>query len=158
MQPEDLKKVLGFDEEGVRAVAPVIGVIVMVVITVILAAVIGTFVLGLGGQVSSTAPQASFTFELSNSDQNVEITHDGGDSISSDDLNVTSTRDFHKAGDGGSADNSTLSFNELGAPSDVTAGTNVEIQSDGVFTGETVRIVWQDPNSDETATIGKFEP
>ncbi len=39
-----LTNILGDDE----AVSPVIGVILMVAITVILAAVIGTFVLGLG--------------------------------------------------------------------------------------------------------------
>jgi len=44
-------------------VSPVIGVILMVAITVILAAVIGTFVLGLGEQVQDTSPQASFSFE-----------------------------------------------------------------------------------------------
>jgi len=38
-----------------EAVSPVIGVILMVAITVILAAVIGTFVLGLGEDVSSTS-------------------------------------------------------------------------------------------------------
>lgn len=38
-----------------RGVSPVIGVILMVAITVILAAVIGTFVLNLGGSVSSNA-------------------------------------------------------------------------------------------------------
>jgi flagellin-like protein len=38
-----------------RAVSPVIGVILMVAITVILAAVIGTFVLDLGGNVENTA-------------------------------------------------------------------------------------------------------
>ncbi|TSD08581.1 type IV pilin, partial [Haloglomus irregulare] len=42
-----LTNILGDDE----AVSPVIGVILMVAITVILAAVIGTFVLGLGDQV-----------------------------------------------------------------------------------------------------------
>ncbi|MEF8976197.1 MAG: type IV pilin N-terminal domain-containing protein, partial [Halapricum sp.] len=42
------------------AVSPVIGVILMVAITVILAAVIATFVLGLGESVSNTAPQANF--------------------------------------------------------------------------------------------------
>lgn len=42
----------GDDEDGV---SPVIGVILMVAITVILAAVIGTFVLGLGDNISSTA-------------------------------------------------------------------------------------------------------
>ncbi|MEF8869094.1 MAG: type IV pilin N-terminal domain-containing protein, partial [Haloarculaceae archaeon] len=51
-----LKRLLTDDD----AVSPVIGVILMVAITVILAAVIGTFVLGLGDQVQSTAPQASF--------------------------------------------------------------------------------------------------
>jgi flagellin-like protein len=45
-----------------RAVSPVIGVILMVAITVILAAVIGTFVLGLGQNVQST-PSASFDFD-----------------------------------------------------------------------------------------------
>jgi flagellin-like protein len=39
--------------EDERGVSPVIGVILMVAITVILAAVIGTFVLNLGGSVST---------------------------------------------------------------------------------------------------------
>ena len=43
-------------------VSPVIGVILMVAITVILAAVIGTFVLGLGDQVNQNA-QAGVTFD-----------------------------------------------------------------------------------------------
>jgi len=45
------------------AVSPVIGVILMVAITVILAAVIGTFVLGLGDQVQSNPPNIQLTFE-----------------------------------------------------------------------------------------------
>ena len=45
-----------------NGVSPVIGVILMVAITVILAAVIGTFVLNLGGSVSET-PQAPLTYE-----------------------------------------------------------------------------------------------
>lgn len=42
------------------AVSPVIGVILMVAITVILAAVIGTFVLGLGDQVSENVAASEF--------------------------------------------------------------------------------------------------
>lgn len=45
------------------AVSPVIGVILMVAITVILAAVIGTFVLGLGSQVQENA-QAGATVDF----------------------------------------------------------------------------------------------
>jgi flagellin-like protein len=68
-----------FDEnDGSRAVSPVIGVILMVAITVILAAVIGTFVLGLGENVES-APQASFDFQTNSSA--VIIEHRGGDAI-----------------------------------------------------------------------------
>jgi len=43
------------DSDDSRAVSPVIGVILMVAITVILAAVIGTFVLGLGESVDQGA-------------------------------------------------------------------------------------------------------
>ncbi|GAA0308602.1 type IV pilin N-terminal domain-containing protein [Halarchaeum salinum] len=60
-----------------RAVSPVIGVILMVAITVILAAVIGTFVLGLGGNLQQNA-QAGVSIEQTanpnNSTSNVTIT------------------------------------------------------------------------------------
>ena len=48
-----------FNSEGEdRGVSPVIGVILMVAITVILAAVIGAFVLGLGDDLGSSGPTA----------------------------------------------------------------------------------------------------
>jgi len=67
------------------AVSPVIGVILMVAITVILAAVIGTFVLGLGEQVQDTSPSASFNFEyeqtsVSHTDVAWAVSDDAGDS------------------------------------------------------------------------------
>jgi flagellin-like protein len=54
-----------FQAEEDRAVSPVIGVILMVAITVILAAVIGTFVLGLGEEVESN-PSAGVTVDSTN--------------------------------------------------------------------------------------------
>jgi flagellin-like protein len=54
------------------AVSPVIGVILMVAITVILAAVIGTFVLGLGEQVEQNA-RAGVNADVDASTQNVTI-------------------------------------------------------------------------------------
>lgn len=66
-----------------RAVSPVIGVILMVAITVILAAVIGTFVLGLGDSLGDSAPQASFQC-----DGNTLI-HGGGDTLESGSLNAS---------------------------------------------------------------------
>jgi flagellin-like protein len=65
------------DEE---AVSPVIGVILMVAITVILAAVIAAFVFGMG--TPSAAPQASIVITgATASTQNITLTHSGGNSI-----------------------------------------------------------------------------
>ena len=52
------------------AVSPVVGVILMVAVTVILAAVIGTFVLDLGNNVQEN-PQAGVTFEEDGSEDTV---------------------------------------------------------------------------------------
>ena len=63
-----------------RGVSPVIGVILMVAITVILAAVIGSFVLGIGGNVQA-APQASLDVNWNADGGDGRITHNGGDTL-----------------------------------------------------------------------------
>jgi len=63
-----------------EAVSPVIGVILMVAITVILAAVIAAFVFGMG--TPTQAPQASLVISsTSSSADTVNITHRGGEAI-----------------------------------------------------------------------------
>ena len=110
-----------------RAVSPVIGVILMVAITVILAAVIGAFVLGLGGSTEA-APQASFECEtLGSGDTN--IIHQGGDSIPTGELEFS--------------DGSTLTT--TGVTNDFSAGENV---SGG---GDT--LVWNSSASDDTSIL-----
>ena len=64
-----------------EAVSPVIGVILMVAITVILAAVIGAFVFGMAGNVQSTKVVA-VTASI-NSSGNLEITEQGGQDFGS---------------------------------------------------------------------------
>lgn len=64
-----------------RAVSPVIGVILMVAITVILAAVIGTFVLDLGQSAGNAAPQASLSVQLDATNEELTISHEGGDAL-----------------------------------------------------------------------------
>ena len=68
-----------------RGVSPVIGVILMVAITVILAAVIGAFVLGLGDQASQSAPQAQISVDsVDAGEDNVTLRHGGGQTIELD--------------------------------------------------------------------------
>ncbi|AXG11301.1 type IV pilin [Haloplanus rubicundus] len=121
-----------------RAVSPVIGVILMVAITVILAAVIGTFVLGLGDQVSESAPQASFSFDFN--DTGVNITHEGGETLEADNINVS--------GDNG-ADPSGNNW----AGNTISAGDTAPYS--GVDPGETVRVIWTNPAGGATNTIAR---
>ena len=69
--------------DGDRGVSPVIGVILMVAITVILAAVIGTFVLDLGNNAGKSAPSASLAVTANPGTGNVTISHKGGDGLDS---------------------------------------------------------------------------
>jgi flagellin-like protein len=119
------------------AVSPVIGVILMVAITVILAAVIGTFVLGLGGNVNS-APQASWTFEQSSGIQ-VDAIHEGGDQIDGSNLDPVVT---------GTCSAGSVS-STLTAGSSFTAAT-------GCSSGNEVRLVWSSPNSDDSNTLATY--
>jgi flagellin-like protein len=129
-----LKQLLNDDD----AVSPVIGVILMVAITVILAAVIGTFVLGLGDQVQTTAPQASFNFDVDGSGD-VLATHAGGDSIPESELKVVGS---------GSAVTSWGS-------DPVVAGTSASSRVTPDSNGE-ARVVWTAPSGDTSATLGKY--
>ncbi|QRV14716.1 type IV pilin [Haloterrigena salifodinae] len=67
-------KLVGNEEE--RAVSPVIGVILMVAITVILAAVIAAFVLDMGDSMGSGPTNAAVSSDVSNSDETVTLTVD----------------------------------------------------------------------------------
>jgi flagellin-like protein len=149
-------------------VSPVIGVILMVAITVILAAVIGTFVLGLGQGVQS-APQAQFTIETSNlndGDTNNDaftITHDGGDTIESANIDIivdgtTVYEDGAEQTLGGTLVDPPT--NEWGT--EINAGGAQDIAeaggspSNAFGEDDTVRVVWQSANSDKTQTLAKF--
>jgi flagellin-like protein len=161
-------KQLFHDED---AVSPVIGVILMVAITVILAAVIGTFVLGLGDQVQSSAPNANFQFEYDESsyssgtvDEVISVVHNGGQDISRDNVAISV----------GGEDYSDLSSSGTGVatewPSTISTGNTVEVRdgdgsgsaidpdgdgSDVDFEGgQDVLVIWQSPNGDSSNTIG----
>jgi flagellin-like protein len=157
----DIKNLL----QDESAVSPVIGVILMVAITVILAAVIGTFVLGLGDQVQTTAPQASFTFDFidDSSTDKLTITHDGGDSIEAARLNVTASTSFsHNSSVGtGSwaaspygSQKSSYNFADIGT-GQASAGTSFNIGNVDLNSA-TVRVVWTSSTGDSSATLAKW--
>lgn len=64
-----------------RGVSPVIGVVLMVAVTVILAAVIGTYVLDLGTAAGTTSPTASLAVTANPTADTLTVEHRGGDAI-----------------------------------------------------------------------------
>jgi flagellin-like protein len=139
------------------AVSPVIGVILMVAITVILAAVIGTFVLGLGEGMSSTTPSASFEFDyrtsgstecsgLQNSDTKpaVDISHASGDEIPADQVTIS---------DGGSTPPNWYDCDgSTGSGDDISAGSTASVAIDS---DDEIRVLWA--NDDDSATLTIWE-
>ena len=79
-----------------RGVSPAIAVILMATVAIILAAVIGAFVLGIGGQTEETAPvvsaeiertaDTSVTFESGN--EQIRLSHKRGDNVPVSELNI----------------------------------------------------------------------
>jgi len=145
----NLKQLLNDDD----AVSPVIGVILMVAITVILAAVIASFVLGLGDSQQQT-PTASFDYDYDSSatgtTTGLTITAESGDDIQSDRVTITgpalgSDKNFH--------DDGSLS----GGGDDITSGTKVDINADELTAGEEVRITWSAEDQDSSTTLSTYE-
>jgi flagellin-like protein len=121
-------------QKNERAVSPVIGVILMVAITVILAAVIGTFVLGLGDSLGDGQPTAQLSVENTNFTSNTTtIVHNGGDSLEGDDLRVTLDGD-------NAADQFPPETFGVGDSQDITDDTNVT-------EGTTLRIIHEPSDS-----------
>jgi len=79
---------LNKNEEGV---SPVIGVILMVAITVILAAVIAAFVFGMGGSLNEAPPTVSLTASsnAATSGSDIIIKHSGGDLLKGSEWKVS---------------------------------------------------------------------
>ena len=123
-----------------RAVSPVIGVLLMVAITVILAAVIGTFVLGLGDSVSQTSPSASFDYEFNGSNTSVVITHAGGDSLNADQISVGGLDTTWENASRGAWDSGTIS-----------AGSAT---GENGYDGDEVRVIWESDDGSSSQTIG----
>ena len=108
-----------------RAVSPVIGVILMVAITVILAAVIGTFVLGLGDQIGGSAT-AGVTVDGDGTDTATVTLTNTGTAESVDIVNSTTGDQIVTGSYSG-----TLPMNNTGASVDVTAQGDYNIVAIG---------------------------
>ena len=137
-----------------KAVSPVIGVILMVAITVILAAVIGTFVLGLGDSIQDTSPSASISGEVSGGD--IVFEHQSGQNIDGSDLRISDS--------GGALDRIDSSYADRGGIDDqfgerFTAGDRIVLQDEDIEDndGDTMRLVFDSGSTSSTLASVDYE-
>lgn len=160
-----------FSRDG-RAASSVVGTVLMVAVVVILGSAVGLFVLDIGNRVTEPVPETSLDIEFEeNGDdpESIVITHKSGDNLRPRNLAVTVTdsddiwRDGSLVATIGGAGWS-ASGSETGWPSGstVSTGDTLEIAdgSDGgtdgnlkFDSGETMRVVWESPDTDETFRI-----
>jgi len=168
-------------ERDDRGVSPVIGVILMVAITVILAAVIGAFVLNLGSSVGENAPRASISVQDAGHNFNMSdnktqaafyINHQSGDDVKAKNLkiviqnedgkkigNLSSANDFNYTQ---STDGTLQNINITSVPTAFSTGDQLEVNAAGANVskyflpdGTTYKFIFIDQNSGQTITTAK---
>ena len=143
------------------AVSPVIGVILMVAITVILAAVIGTFVLGLGTDLQNNPPNAQLTFNEDDGG-NLTIIHDGGNSVDVRKMNVTNDNNGNNFVNNATNDavcqtSNTTTDAQNWTSSELSAGDTCTLPADRLDDGDTIRVTWESDNGGNSATLADYE-
>jgi len=153
--------VISSDDE--RGVSPVIGVILMVAITVLLAATAGTLFLSFQNENQSSNPSVAFDFEYDagGSDDTLAIQHVSGDTVEAGNLKVVIS-----SAEPGDANGryDFPQFSAFGGPeSSVSAGTSLLISKSelGVsssldLSAASVRIVWSNGNGESSTTLQEW--
>ena len=141
-----------------RAVPPVVGVILMVAITVILAAVVGTVAVGFTDRFEQSTPQSSFGFaydaeppddgacstDLTDGGDtgNLTVTHESGEAIDGDQLYLLT--------DAGEAEWKA----DCDGAETVSTGDSIDVAVDA---DQTLRVVWESDAGAETKTIVRWD-
>jgi FlaG/FlaF family flagellin (archaellin) len=112
--------------------------LIAIPVILILAAVVASFVLGMGGPEAGApeTPQVSFEFDTADDLSSATITHDGGDTIQADRLTIS-------IGD--------RSTGWAGAE-EVSAGVSTTVETQP---GDTITLVWR--GEEESATLARFD-
>lgn len=122
-----------------RAVAPVVGIALLIAITVILAGVIGSIIFGLSVDPGDS-PQVTVSFAVESDE--VILNHEGGDTLDTDEVVVKNRNGVIEDLSG---------FDELQAGQSINTGINASNH-------DQISVVWQDPASDAENILATFEP
>lgn len=142
-----------------RAVTPVIGVILIVAITVILASIVGVYALDLGSGISEGNPPAmsfDFNYKTSGGSDSLNVTFEAGDKVDAErlELVVSGAQDADNNGRYAFTDDAGLNADSGTFESGESVTLNETITGNSPLDlGEaTVRVVWTSQNTNPDAT------
>lgn len=147
-----------------RGQSEIIGAILLVVVSLILASFVAVYVFDTGGQqLQDSPPQVSVTFKDTGS--GLRLTHDGGDEIESSRVEIVVTDDGTNAAPYAQAVGTTAT---QGATTRISAdtvsafGTTIEVGdkavvAENVGDGDVVQVVYISPDTGRGTTLGKFQ-
>lgn len=122
-----------------RAVAPVVGIALLIAISVILAGVIGSVIFGLSTDPGDS-PQVTLSFAVESG--TVTLNHEGGETLDTDEV-VIKDRDGV--------------VEDLSGVDEINAGESIDTGVDA-DAHDRVSVVWRDPASDAESVLATFEP
>lgn len=122
-----------------RGASSVVGVLLLIAVTVILAAVVATFTLDLGSESTNDTPKVNWEYEYNSG--KIQATHASGDDVKSDALKIQGS----------------CATDPPSPPSTISSGDTITIGNGSCTTsGENIKIIWTDPVSDNSAILGEF--
>lgn len=165
---ENLRDLATTDDRGVSTI---IGVILMVAVTIVMAGVVGGYVLNQTNNMDTAQPNTQVEFNYDAADDQIAIVHDGGDTLTTDNTGKLSVSGDIAAGD--------ISGGAWGANLDETGGSDTSeavltgsieagdtifdteddsgAVSGDVSSGDRVELVWHSPSGDSSQRLGEFQ-
>lgn len=153
----------GATTDSTRAQSEIIGAILLIVISIILASFVAIYVFDIGGQqLQDPAPQVSFTFRSQGTD--LVATHSGGETVDASTLDIVviddgSSPGAHAVGetDADLGDTTRISADDSDAfdSGDIEAGESATV-AEGVGDDDIVRIVYINPDSEQGAILAEY--
>lgn len=150
------------DTRNERGVSEVLGVVLMVSITVLLAATAASMFLGFQDELGDSSPTVAVDhdFDVEDGSHVLRIGHSGGDTVSADAVRIVVTG----AECGGPERGTRFTSTGLGVPvPEVAAGWQVELARDTVcesgdldLSGATVAVVWMSADGASSQTLWQW--
>ena len=163
------------DRNHTDAVSPVVGVMLMLAVTVMIAAIVSTYAGGFSGGAEKS-PQSSIQATPNLDDDCIYFEHNGGDpfminsikiflragdnttSLSANDAGGSKVLHFTEVGDGGGSSNTTIKAGDTFFITGKDSGSGTGIQFGNMVLTNNTPITWLivDKETGKTISMGKF--